>query len=243
MEFRQPSEEFDLYKRLEEKLRPYQKKNKSGDPPKVRDPDIGGDGKADAQDDRWFTDPLKVSIDDPNRRVRVLAENVLALVILPRLTPSDERARKDAMARGDTSIIDRQHVLLTPDFQYHSKQLSNYTGANYNPKQIDPELSPKNQLPPVVQISMIAIDEASAQRLEQLNPGQTDLGLPDLLRDSGGGSSLFSDATKLNSTPQPPTVGDLELFEKKLIEKKLSYRIFSSNVALKGAKWSRTQVK
>lgn len=241
MEFRQPSEEFDLYKKLEEKLHPYQKKNKPGDVPD-RDPAIGGDGKADVQDDRWFTEPLRVSSTDPQRRVRVLAENVLALVILPRLTPSDEKARQDAISKGDPGIIDKQHVLLTPDFQYHTKQLTNYTGGSYNPNQIDPELNPKNQLPPVVQVAMIAIDEASAQQLETLSPGATDLGLPDLLTNSSAGQ-MFTDSTKLISSSQPPVVGDLEQLEKKLVQKKLSYRIFSSNVALKGAKWSRTQVK
>jgi uncharacterized protein (TIGR02599 family) len=243
MEYRQPTEEFDLYKTLEQKIKPYQKKNKPGDVPD-RDPVIGGDGRVEVQDDRWFTDPLRVDSTEPLRRVRVLAENVLALVILPRLTPADERARQELIATGNASIVDKQHVLLTPDFQYHSKQLTNYTGATYDPSKIDPELNPKNQLPPVVQIAMIAIDEASAQRLETLNPGQTDLGLPDLFTStSGAGGKMFTDSTKLTSSSTPPVVGDLEQLEQKLVQKKLSYRIFSSNVALKGAKWSRSQVK
>lgn len=242
MEFRQPTEEFDLYKRLQEQLAAGKRKLRPGEIPD-RDPAIGGDGRVDVRDDSWFIDPLKVPSTQANRRARVLAENVLALVILPRLTPTDERARQEAINKNSGDVVDTQKILLTPDFQYHSKQLSNYTGAGYSPDKVDPELNPKNQLPPVVYFAMFAIDETSAHRLAELNPTAEDLGLDRMLQGGVDGSVMFTASKNLESTEVPPKDGDLKLFEQKLIDLKLSYRLFSSNVALRGAKWSRTQVK
>jgi uncharacterized protein (TIGR02599 family) len=252
MEFRQPTEEFDIYSRLATKLQNQltQATFQPGDIP-VRDPvPSASNGKVDPSDDLWFSTAIKLPSTDPNRRVRVLAENILAMVILPRLSPADERARADSAKRNDGTVVDKDRMLLTPDFQYHSKQLSNYNGqppgAQPEPSYhsiIDPELNPKNQLPPVVQVAMFAIDENSAQRLAEKNRNG-DLGLPEMINHpTGSPGPLFADATKLEANPATGTNGDLKLFEDQLIKLGLNYRLFQSNVALRGAKWSRAQVK
>lgn len=172
----------------------------------------------------WFIAPIQ-------RRtpVRVVSENVLALVILPRLTPQDEAARLRATPP--------KKEVLCPLYDYDSKRLSNTAAGIANPKQKapDPELNPKNQLPPVVTVAMVAIDEGSAQRLSAVSPGDKSFGL-DM-------KSLFLDSRKLEDDPGSAEAGDGDLskLEQQLIEKKLTYRIFTSNVAIRGAKWSRWQ--
>jgi uncharacterized protein (TIGR02599 family) len=99
----------------------------------------------------------------------------------------------------------------------------------------DAEINPKNQLPPVVQIVMVAIDETSAARLASEHAGVQNLGLET--------DDLFRDASRLEddrSTPEPGD-GDLHTLEQRLIAARIHYRIFSTNVAIRGAKWSRGQ--
>jgi uncharacterized protein (TIGR02599 family) len=169
----------------------------------------------------WFTDPINVRTPRP---VRVLAENILALVILPRLTPQDEAARAKATPK--------KLEVLCPLYDYDSKRLSNTAAGIANPqtKATDPDLNPKDQLPPVVTVAMVAIDETSAQRL---GDPSTNLKLDDLFKDS----KLMEDDYRTTE----PADGDLNKLEKMLIEKKLNYRIFISNVGIRGAKWSRWQ--
>ncbi len=244
MEFRQSSERFDLYRKLHAQMQPDIIAGRIPD----RDPAIStATGKVDIHDDDWFMVPIKLVATNPDRPVRVLAENVLSLVILPRLSPTDEAQRK-LVAGLPGSGVQKGRIALTPDYSYHSKQLSNYAGApgfDYptEKKKIDAEINPKNQMPPVVQIAMVAIDEGSAQRLAVMNSAGGDLGLPDLFKDSKG-KDLFSDTSRLESDPSDPAKpGDLQALEKKLIDLHLSYRLFSSNVAIRGAKWSRAQAQ
>ena len=173
----------------------------------------------------WFVNPIKRPA--PNRPVRVLAENVLALVILPRLTPQDEAAR--------AKLKPPKTDLLSPLYDYDSKRLSNTAQGIANPtlKAKDPDLNPKNQLPPVVTVAMVAIDETSARRLASISNGDPTLGLD--LR------TIFNEANKMDDDPKTvaPGDGDLANLEAQLISKKLNYRIFVSNIAIRGAKWSR----
>jgi uncharacterized protein (TIGR02599 family) len=172
----------------------------------------------------WFADPVK-------RRtpVRVLADNVLALVILPRLSPQDETARANAKP-PKTNV-------LCPVYDYDSKRLANTAAAIANPanlnlKASDPELNPKNQLPPVVTVAMVAIDETSARRLSAQVGDDATLGL--------NMATLFKDSTKLEKSSDD-SEGDLGKLQDMLQAKKLTYRVFTSNVAIRGAKWSRWQ--
>lgn len=173
-------------------------------------------GKA---DDTWFATPLKFQ----DRPVRVVAENILAMVILPRLSRADEDFRAEAGGK-----------LLCPEFDYDSTRTSNYNPPLLPP---DPDINPRNQLPPVVFVAMVAIDEISAQRLEDGAGGD-----PKLKLDF---DSLFLDAAKLEDNPETdePRDGDLAAFEQQLLARKLNYRVFSTSVALRGAKWSRAQTQ
>lgn len=78
-----------------------------------------------------------------------------------------------------------------------------------------------NQLPPLVEVALVAIDEPSAKRLEN-GSAQPDFGT----------AGLFQQASSLDT--------DLKTLENTLIGKRLNYRIFRTTVPLRGSKWSST---
>lgn len=139
----------------------------------------------------WFTRSLPTATSN-----HVLAENVIALVLQPRLSKKDETTLGKA---------------LTKDYLYDSTQ----TVA-------DADINPKGQLPPVMQVTMVAIDEASAQRLAR------------------GATAPFFDAT-LDTLFLDPTKFDADLttLQATLATQRLNFRVFTSSVSIRGAKWSR----
>ena len=152
----------------------------------------------------WFTDILKLS----PRPARAVADNVLALIILPKLAPGE----------------DPTGTLLSPSYTYDS------TVTNGNA-----DINPKNQLPPVVMVSMVAVDEASfsnyLSRTKTTAP-MTDLGL----------DTLFVSAGSLTDNTKPGYAKDLKTLQNTLVAKKINFRVFTSDVSIKAAKWSRAQV-
>jgi uncharacterized protein (TIGR02599 family) len=149
----------------------------------------------------WFSDAFNPPATAP---VHVLAENVVALVILPKLSSQE----------------DPDGTRLAPNYRYDSTETST-----------DPTINPKNQLPPVVQITMVALDEKSAVRLEQTH-GTT---MPDFGLNMG---SLFVNASQYEGDlTVDPDDGTTSL-EEGLIDQNLNYRIFTTNVSIRGAKWS-----
>ena len=186
----------------------------------------------------WFSAALQISpaSTTPPRPVRNLSENVIALIIQPKLSKQEEQSRKD-------SVPAQQHV-LAPNYLYTSRPdlLPGYSAGSalLSPgvtlKTTDPMeaagLNPKNQLPPIVQVTMVAIDERSAARLAPSKTQPYPIG-PDPAK-------YFKD--KAENLEQPDT-GDLALYEKDLVNAKVTYRIFTSNVSIRGAKWSRAQTQ
>jgi uncharacterized protein (TIGR02599 family) len=162
---------------------------------------VANDPKTTKED--WFKTPIA------NRAatVSIIAENIIALLMLPKLSKSDQVGSLD-----DSS--------LAPNYTYDS------TATNSNAA-----INPSNQLPPVVLVTMVAIDETSAKRMTDSER----TALRDLI------AGLFK---KAGSTTDSSTEGyakDLKTLEDYLNSKRIDYRIFNSNVILKGAKWSREQ--
>ena len=136
----------------------------------------------------------------------VLAENVIALILLPRLAPQED-------ATG---------TRLAPFYAYDS--------TRDGPNGSDASFNTRNQLPPVVQVTLVAIDEASALRLTSAQVAMLQARLGELFRDAG---SFDGDLKK-----HPGQATDASL-EAALIALKVNYHIFTTNVVLRGAKWSR----
>lgn len=162
----------------------------------------------------WFAPAIRNS----TRPVRVLTENVAALIVMPRLSLADEEQWKKLNGSAATPFL-----VNDQDYSYDSSGPGKH--------QADPIRNTRNQLPPVVQVVMVAIDETSARQLEDRNGADPYLGI--------SYETLFNNPTLLQDTGRRP--GDLSNFEKTLINKKVSYRIFSTNVSIRGAKWSRSQ--
>lgn len=132
--------------------------------------------------------------------IRPIAENVLALIISPKVSP------KNAPAGMDPTYI-------APNYAYDSQELGVITGPDGQGTQ--------HMLPPLVEVTLVALDEGSARRLSESG----DAG--NFLQNAGATFNVARDY-KL----------DLEALEQKLIAARIDYRIFSTTVALRTAKWS-----
>lgn len=119
----------------------------------------------------------------------ILAENVLALVVLPKF-PDAQGKPLDALA---------------PGYEYNSR--TNWFSGN--------QPLPMHQLPPIVRVVMVAIDEATALR-------KPDLG--------DGFAALFSDPNDFTN--------NLATVEQALRDERANYRIFQADVLIRAAKWS-----
>jgi uncharacterized protein (TIGR02599 family) len=106
--------------------------------------------------------------------------------------------------------LDPSNASLTTDYTYDTAG----DGA------IATQTASEHQLPPYIEVTMVAIDEVSARRLET---GAT----PPVL----GLTGLFQTASSYDA--------NLETLRTNLNDKKINYRIFTANVSIQGAKWSR----
>ena len=127
--------------------------------------------------------------------IHVLAENIIALIIQPENSPYD-----------GTSFT---ATTSAPTYSYNSQDASNAQTLN--------------QLPPMVEITVVALDEASALRLQaqSANPSAP---------PNFGLASLFQNATAYQT--------DLQTLETTLTSQHLTYGVFSEVVTIPQAKWS-----
>jgi len=142
------------------------------------DLDVYRDGSGNA----WFLPGLSTNS-------HLLAENIVALVVLPKL-PDEQGAAPDALA---------------PGYEYNSR--TNWT-AGTQPVQM-------HQLPPVVRVVMVAIDERSAQRDPTLGASF---------------QNLFQNPAQFTN--------NLATVETTLRNARANYRIFQTDVPVRSAKWS-----
>ncbi len=123
----------------------------------------------------------------------VLADNVIALILRPKASNSERSAIADA---------------ISSKYSFDSKGY--LTGGSS---------ILKNQLPPLVQLTMVTIDETSAARYE----AQHGDGAPEFVSPS-----LFQDPNQFET--------DLETLKNNLRDLGLKYRVFTTDVSMRGAK-------
>src|SRR5690606_457962 len=92
-------------------------------------------------------------------RSHVIAENIIALVILPRL--SEHELEANTMLKSMPTA--ERNSALAPNYFYHSAE--NGAGGSGGQSGLQAVLNSKHQLPPVLQVTMVAVDESSAQRI------------------------------------------------------------------------------
>lgn len=137
---------------------------------------------------------------DPDKYSHPLAENVIALVASPR------------EALEDPSDKMKTYSKIAPNYSYNS----NDQNANF--------ALFVQQAPPLVKVTMVAIDETSAVRLEDENSGAS---MPNLV--PGG---LFKSTQQYDQ--------DIQKLKDELNNRNppINFKIFSTMVAIRSSKWS-----
>lgn len=128
-------------------------------------------------------------------QARPLADNIIALIVRPQ----------------DPGSVSPSTPDLTTNYAYDSTK----SAASL------PQPPTANQMPPVVQVTLVAIDEASAKRLEESNPGAIASAL----------SGKFQITTNYAT--------DLSQLEDALSAQHIQYRIFSTAVPIRESKWTK----
>ena len=155
---------------------------------------------------RWFTGTNLTRPDDtgtgsPASNVHPVADNILALVV-----------RVEDPAAPDLTGT-------THPYLYDS-----HLG-----ERLDPQPLMANQMPPVVQVTMVAIDEISALRM---NSGTTEpAAIRTLLNKQVNGKARFADLTHY--------ADDLADLEEGLLKLRINYRVFSTAVPVRESKWTK----
>lgn len=165
----------------------------------------------------WFQIPLGTSStsNQTSTPVHVLADNVIFLALLPTLAP--ENAQQNPGPGPDGTSID-----IAPNYYYNtaysSCTISPFSGTRlYNGDSLP---YAQNQLPPLVYVLMIAVDDKSFARYATSisDPANS---FPDL-----GQVGSLKDASYTTRAADVKTVTD------KLIAARIGYRIFSAAVPL-----------
>ncbi len=141
-------------------------------------------------------------------RSRPVANNVILLVISPRQP-----------VVGDDS---QKPTDIAPEYSYDSRESTTLK---------DTQDANDYQLPPLVDVTMVVLDEASAAS-EQFNA------------ETGGGSAtapILQDVLKDTLFKKAEDyLSDLQEVEAALVDRKLNFRIFTGTVPIRASKWSKT---
>ena len=166
----------------------------------------------------WFQDALTATVRDNETSAsraftRPIAENILALVISPRV-------EINTAAGGAV----QQPFAIAPQYEFDSTLITS-PGATL----IGGPQGTQHQLPPLLRVSMVVLDQRAA---ETLSGNET---LRKQVLDQA--SSLFASAAEYDSdlegTPEKP--GKLKQL---LMSNRLDYRVFATTIALKQGRWS-----
>ncbi|MFM8830416.1 MAG: prepilin-type N-terminal cleavage/methylation domain-containing protein [Spartobacteria bacterium] len=141
----------------------------------------------------WFTTPVNAT---PSTNIFPIADNVIAFAVLPQLSD-----RESATA------------ILAPGFSYDTRMA--WSNGAQPPNH--------HQLPPVVQVIMVVLDESSAKRIENGSTEPT--------------NGLGFDPASVFTSPANLKTG-LDTISSNLSAKRLNYRIFRSEIPIRAAKWT-----
>ncbi|MFV1996166.1 MAG: hypothetical protein ACC661_12080, partial [Verrucomicrobiales bacterium] len=152
-----------------------------------------------SEENRIYNDPLNPtawiggSLTEVLNNSRVIADNILAIFVSPMTS---------------TEGVDAQRYAIAPNYSYDSRGL--------NPRT-------RYQLPPLVRITMVAMDEASADLLELGSGTSISEFIP---------TNLFRNAANYETD----IIALKELLSTNQVQ--INYRVFSGIVSIRGSKWS-----
>jgi uncharacterized protein (TIGR02599 family) len=157
--------------------------------------------------DAWFRQDL-ASSSEP------LADNIVLLLVSPRVSEATAEA------------ANRSVSWVAPSYRYNSLDSDNST-TNVEPLQLQQDGAAKqgtqHLLPPLVQVTLVALDEPSAQRFSEQHSDQP----VDLL---GEANAPFAEAALYEK--------DLAKLKDYLIGERLNYRVFTATVTMRNARWN-----
>lgn len=185
-----------------------------------------------------------------------LADNIVALIIVPKIAQGD---RKVPTSAGDERLDD-----LSDNYEYDSRPQKVYDasldgGSKGGPSfirgtaQIDTLLTKElerqqyAQLPPIIQVTVVAIDEDSGSKLEasltEPKDGPSEHWAKGLFTKLGKVEDFQKD---LGDPINPSTSSLLDRLsgrDTSLKLPKMNFRIFTTDVVMRSAKWSSTRKK
>ena len=206
MEFRQPVEATTIYQyHLEQ------------DPP-----------KSDAACYQWFRgekfgvmDPANLAPMDSVgsiRTTRVAAENIIALVISPRLAEEDMRNSSDPNSPAHGFKVETG---IAPEYFYDTRRFQ------HGEKDLVGRYS-RHQLPPILRVTMIAIDEVDAARYQAQHPASSGK-LPTYLPDG----KFFKNVSQYAE--------DLDYITSSLDQAHIRNRVFTTNIRIRESNFNATR--
>lgn len=163
----------------------------------------------------WMKEAFARTTTTPYRftYAHVRAENVIALVILPKL------AEKDRVPKATD-------LELAPEYEFDSWRILAGKTTKDPVSNISLDNTARdNLLPPIIQVTMVAVDEKAVARFD-----------PDASRIQTWTKGLFAKAKLVSDY-----TADIQTLEQRLIDDpyKPNYRIFTADIVLRGSKWSR----
>jgi uncharacterized protein (TIGR02599 family) len=173
----------------------------------------------------WFQTPLTATYQFGNQTIQpsvhTIAENIMFLMILPMVAPQNARMPPGGNPDGTSTDI-------APNYTYDS-----------SPSQSNALPASQNQLPPMVYIMMIAVDEKSFARYQAGRPAASAATDPtSSLLGSGvtgsEGMGFLTNAAYQYRIGTPASPGDVTLFTNALTAHGINYRIFTAGVPLTG---------
>ena len=172
-----------------------------------------------ARSRKWFQDAsssLSVKGETQSNRAftRPVADNIIALVISPQLETSTT----------GTSLPEK----IAPFYEYDSALVSNpgaTSSSSSNPQ------GTQHLMPPLLKVTMVALDSAAGERLSEGGNQSMQASLANVL------APLFHNANNYNS-PSSAYRNDLQTLTTFLTSQKLNYRVFTTTIVMKQARWS-----
>ncbi|MCF7784691.1 MAG: Verru_Chthon cassette protein C [Prosthecobacter sp.] len=167
----------------------------------------------------WYQDVLNTEVQNAQETAktraftRPIAENIIALVISPQVEVT-----------GNTSVAP---YAIAPQYIYDSTLKLN-PGAT--PLNTSPQ-GTQHLLPPLLRVSMVALDERSGEFLAREENSQMRAQL--LTAIAGKLQNAASLSEELDGSQ-----GKVGTLVQLLLDQKLNYRIFSTTIALKQSRWS-----
>ncbi|MFV0338637.1 MAG: prepilin-type N-terminal cleavage/methylation domain-containing protein [Chthoniobacterales bacterium] len=169
--------------------------------------------------DSWL-EAFKLPPSGTQPRQRVLAEDIPLLLIRPRLSPKTEESAAGKL--GITYSAAVRGSILSPHYYYDSRAWQ----SGHPSGRISAALAEltQNQLPPMVDIVMVALDRHSLARFDS----STDTPPSELQVPTG----LFNDSANMET--------DLQKYAKQLSDASIRFRIFRMTVSVQSAKWANS---